>query len=266
VGASGTGSEETYDSTHERAPGGLLSARRVVALLLAFTREHHTLAARELAAATSLPLPSVYRYLALLKDVGLLLEHGGGRYRLSGKVFGLAEAARAAEPLLEAADPVMRRLAARTGEAVVLFQLVGGQAVCVHRIESERLLRVSFPPGRTLPLDKGASSRILLAGLSEADQAAAIAELSHGDEARAAALAEAVKEAGQRGWAMGDQEIDEGIWVAAAAVRSDAGTLACLSVPSPSVRARPEDQAHLLRLVRDAAGAIGQALRAVASG
>lgn len=256
----------TVQATRDRGPSGLLSARRVVALLLAFTDEHHTRSARALAEAAGLPLPSVYRYLALLKDVGLVLESGIGRYRLSGRAFGLAEAARAAEPLLELADPVMRRLAARTGEAVVLFQLVGGQAVCVHRIESERLLRVSFPPGRAIPLDRGASSRILLAALPSAERAALLANLDGPGGSRAEALAEAVALAGRRGWATGDQEIDEGIWVAAAAVRGEAGTIACLSVPSPTVRARLEEQEALLLAVREASSAIGQALRAAGGG
>ncbi len=242
------------------APSGLLSARRVLSILLAFSPERHTHSVRALAEVAGLPLPSAYRYLAMLRDLGLLLESSPGRYRLSGRVFTLAEAARAAEPLLEVADPVMRRLAARTGEAVVLVQLIGNVAVCTHRIESERLLRVSFPPGRALPLDRGASSRILLASLPPPSREALLVELCEGDPARVAKLGEAVALAGRRGWATGDQEIDEGIWVAAAALRGSSGILGCLAVPSPSVRARPKEREALLAQVRAAAQAIGQAL------
>ena len=51
---------------------GAEGARRVLAVLQAFSPQHHTLTARELAEVTTIPLPSMYRYIALLRDTGLL--------------------------------------------------------------------------------------------------------------------------------------------------------------------------------------------------
>jgi hypothetical protein len=76
---------------------GAEGARRVLAVLLAFSPGRHTLTARELVEATAIPLPSMYRYIALLRDTGLLVGDDRGAYHLSSRLGGLARAAEAAE-------------------------------------------------------------------------------------------------------------------------------------------------------------------------
>ena len=80
---------------------GSEGARRALAALQAFSPDRHTLTARELSAITSIPLPSMYRYIALLRDTGLLIGDDRGAYRLSPRVILLARAAEAAEPPAE---------------------------------------------------------------------------------------------------------------------------------------------------------------------
>jgi DNA-binding IclR family transcriptional regulator len=82
------------------APGSE-GARRALAVLQAFSPHRHTLTARELSEITSIPLPSMYRYIALLRDTGLLIGDDRGAYRLSTSVISLARAAEAAEPPTE---------------------------------------------------------------------------------------------------------------------------------------------------------------------
>ena len=55
------------------------------------------LSARELAEVTAIPLPSMYRYIALLRDTGLLVSDDRGAYHLSPRLIGLARAAEAAQ-------------------------------------------------------------------------------------------------------------------------------------------------------------------------
>ena len=103
--------------------------------MLAFSAERSSLTARELAAATGIALPSVYRYITLLRETGLLAGDDRGSYRLSARLIGLARAAEAAESIIDIADPFMRELAAQTGETVILVRLIGRSAVCVHRVK-----------------------------------------------------------------------------------------------------------------------------------
>ena len=146
---------------------GAEGARRVLAVLQAFSPNQHTLTARELAELTAIPLPSMYRYIALLRDTGLLIGDDRGAYHLSPRFISLARAAEAAETLIELADPVMRDLVQECGETVIFVRLIARVPVCVHRVESEHHLRATFEPGQSLPLLRGASGRVLLAGLPE---------------------------------------------------------------------------------------------------
>ena len=89
------------------AAHGCEGARRVLALMLTFSADDHTLTARQLAERTGIALPSVYRYLTLLRETGLLAGDERGSYRLSARLVGLARAAEAAESIIDVADPVM---------------------------------------------------------------------------------------------------------------------------------------------------------------
>jgi DNA-binding IclR family transcriptional regulator len=234
----------------------------VLAVLMAFTKERHTLSTRELAEATGIPLPSVYRYVAFLRDTGLLVGADQGGYHLSARLIQLGQAAEAAETLVDLAGPVMRRLAAKTGETVILVRLVGRSAVCVHRVESSHRLRTSFEPGQPISLEHGASARILLASMSPEARHSYLEPLAARDPAAAARVEEQVALVERRGWECSEEEIDKGIWAAAAAVRDSTGILASLSVPSPLVRAPAEMQHTLLEQVRAAAEEINELLRA----
>jgi DNA-binding IclR family transcriptional regulator len=234
---------------------------RALRILLCFTADRHTQSARTVAEATGIPLPSVYRYVAVLRDMGLLIRDEQSDYHLSARFIGLGHAAEAGETLIEIADPVMRRLAAATGETVLLVRLVGDVAICVHRIESSHRLRISFEPGQALPLDRGASTRLLLASLTPDERRATLADLWRQDTARATALENEVVLAAERFWATSEEEIDPGIWAAAAAVCDARGITAVISVPSPLVRAPHEVQEHLLERVRAAADEVSRAVR-----
>jgi IclR family transcriptional regulator, pca regulon regulatory protein len=243
--------------TAERAPAapasGAEGARRVLAVLQAFSPEQHTLTARDLAGLTAIPLPSMYRYIALLRDTGLLIGDDRGAYHLSPRFISLARAAEAAETLIEIADPVMRDLVQECDETVIFVRLIARVPVCVHRVESGHHLRATFEPGQSLPLLRGASGRVLLAGLPERLRREYLASLAQSDPAAAAGIEEALAKVAVRGWATSEEEIDRGVWAASAAVTNGRSTVAALTVPSPLVRAPAAHQQRLLGQVRAAA-------------
>ncbi len=239
---------------------GAESARRALELLLTFTRESHTLSARQLAADTGIPLPTAYRHIALLRDMGLLVGDDQGGFHLSARFITLAEAAEASEPLIPRADPVMRALAAACGETVILVRLIAGSAVCIHRIESGHRLRISFEPGQPLPLTRGASARILLSSLQPDVLQQRLADLAGSDRSAAERLRAEVKTAAELGWATSEEEIDPGIWAASAAVFSRDTIVAALTVPSPLVRAPDKKREQLLGHLRSAAADLSRRL------
>jgi DNA-binding IclR family transcriptional regulator len=190
----------------------------------------------------------MYRYIALLRDTGLLIGDDRGAYHLSPRFISLARAAEAAETLIEIADPVMRDLVRECGETVI-----ARVPVCVHRVESEHHLRATFEPGQPLPLLRGASGRVLLAGLPERLRREYLAPLGQSDPLAAPRAEEVLAKVAARGWATSEEEIDRGVWAASAAVTDGRATVAALTVPSPLVRAPAAQQERLLGQVRAAA-------------
>jgi DNA-binding IclR family transcriptional regulator len=256
-------SNDIGDGQDENAASkGSEGARRALTILLAFSQERPTQSARDLNRATGIPLPSVYRYVALLREMGLLVADERGLFHLSARVSALARAAETAETLIGLADPVMRRLSAATGETVILVRLIAQSAVCVHRIESRHSLRTSYEPGQPLSLTHGASARLLLAGMTAQTRRDYLAPLAVRDPGAAARLEKQAVVAGRRGWAVSEEEIDTGVWAAAAAVRDRTGIVAALTVPSPLVRAPEALHEELLARVRAAAGELNASLRA----
>jgi DNA-binding IclR family transcriptional regulator len=232
-------------------------------VLQAFSPQHHTLTARDLAESTGIPLPSMYRYIALLRETGLLVGDDHGAYHLSARLISLARAAEAAESIIDIADPVMRRLMADSGETVILVRLFGRIPVCVHRVESAHHLRATFEPGQPLPLERGASGRVLLAGLGPQLRREFVASLAKENPVAAARLERSITDTIERGWAVTEEEIDRGVWAASAAVSDGRTTVAALTVPSPLVRAPTELQERLLVQVRTAAREVSERLRAI---
>ena len=243
---------------------GADSGRRALDVLFAFTEQRPVASVRDLADELEIPTPSVHRYVALLRDMGLLEEASRGRYHLSMRVAALGRAARRAAPIVDTVEPHMRALSERIGESVLLMRMVQGAPVCIHRVESPSRFRLSFEPGQLLPALRGASARLLLGSLDRAERE------GHVDRALAAgalppvhgrdAFLEAVERDVDRGWAVSNEEIDEGVWAPAAAVYEDGRVVAAISAPCPAFRVDEQRRSEIIDLVRRAASEASDAL------
>jgi DNA-binding IclR family transcriptional regulator len=150
------------------------------------------------------------------------------------------------------------------GEAVLLMRMVHGQPVCIHRVETPSRFRLSFEPGQPLPLLRGASVRLLLGSLTAAEREAYLeSALASGAQPPVHGREQFLRDIAQdsdRGWAISDEEIDEGVWAATAAVHEDGRVIAALSAPCPAFRLDNERKNLILDLVRKAAADVSNAL------
>jgi DNA-binding IclR family transcriptional regulator len=200
----------------------------------------------------------MYRYIALLRETGLLVGDDRGAYRLSPRVLAMARAAEAAEPMIAVADPVMRDLAAQCGEPVLLIRLIARVPVCLHRVDAAPRRRAALGPGQELPLLSGASGRVLLAGLPDRQRQECLLPLAQADPAAAARLEESIAQAAARGWAVSEEDTSADGWAASAAVTAGRVTQAALTVPSSLARAPSALQDRLVGQVRAAAARLSQ--------
>lgn len=254
------------DAKNVQRRAGAESARRVLQLMLCFNRQNHTYTARQLAEEVGIPLPSVHRYVALLRETGVLIDRGSGKYSLSPRMIPLAQAARSAETLIDFADPVMRRLSSETGETVILVRMINDMATCTHRIESPRRLRISYEPGQLVPLLSGASSRILLGSMSPQTRKAHLSHylyMADGDLRRLERIEQDIQQATKNGWATSSSEIDEDVWATAAPVKHGREIVASLSIPTPLSRVTPDIQKRIISQVTVAAAEISSLISAI---
>lgn len=244
-----------------RRRSGAESSRKALQLLLAFDERRHTRSAADLAAALEMPISSVYRYLSVLRETGMLEEAGAGEYRLSWVFVRLARAARAAGDTLEKlARPVLASVAEAGGETTLLIKRMGWNAVCVDRVDSPHSVRLQFDPGQPMSLHRGSAARVLLASMPAADRRRYLASVPDLTEHARDQIETDVETVARVGWAESFGEVDEGIWGASAAIRVQDRVVAALGVAGPLFRLQQDDRARITEMVICGAEEISAAL------
>lgn len=211
---------------------------RALVVLATLAQQGHPLTAMELMRKTGLSQSTLYRQLHALKRWGFVLEVEG-RYAPGPLSLQLALGFDMASHLAQQARHDMLVLAQQSQESVGLIVAVNGQAICIEMVESRQALRCSFEKGRSVPLEKGASAKCLLAHLPEAARDAALGAARPGlpqSELQSELLAElgAIRQAG---FAVSDGEVDAGVWgVSVPLFAMGKQAVGALTLMAPSVR------------------------------
>ncbi|HKI59276.1 MAG TPA: IclR family transcriptional regulator [Trueperaceae bacterium] len=229
----------------------LLTIQRAIAYLVQLADGGPT-TAQQLAARFDVPTSTVYRYVAALKDAGMVWELPGGRLGLGPRCVQLEVGFRRALDAWSPYRPVMRDLAAATGETVALLVPVDAEAVCIDTVESDKPLRYTFSKGVAKPMLRGASAKAMLAYMPEERLECLLADDAAMDEhAREALLAE-LPVIRQRGYAVSQEEVDQGVWAVGVPVLNGAGEIeGSLSIIAPTFRVKGRE-AFLIRATLEA--------------
>ena len=207
---------------------------RALVVLATLAQQAHPLTATELLCKTGLSQSTLYRQLHALKRWGFVLEVEG-RYAPGALSLQLALGFDMASHLAQQARQEMLALAQHSEESVGLIIAVNGQAICIEMVESRQALRCSFEKGRSVPLEKGASAKCLLAHLPEAAQDAALGVVCPG-----LPRPEVLDELGairKTGFAVSNGEVDAGVWgVSAPLFAVGKHLVGALTLMAPSVR------------------------------
>lgn len=141
------------------------SLTRMLAVLDLFTSDKPAWSAESIAEQLGYSVPTVYRYVRELCDVGLLRGESGASFVLGPKIIELDYQIRTGDPLITAGRVSMRQLADATGCDVVLVTVCGGHIVTIHQEFGSEGISASYGRGRRMPLFRGAMSKCLLAAL-----------------------------------------------------------------------------------------------------
>ena len=239
--------------------------------VLEFLSEHpEGIGVMKLADALGEAPPTVHRVLATLLSLGYVTQDPvSRRYLLGAAVMRLGQAFLQRDNLVASGSPFLRDLAARTLESVFLNELIGDDVVCVASAESPRPLSIYMKVGQRTPYHAGSSARAILAYqpperqrlLLEKERRQRFTPLTPITVADALSELERTR---SRGYALCDQEMEEGITAVSVPIRDAEGRVtASLTIVGPQDRlASAEVREGTARLLADTAAAIHDVLSA----
>jgi DNA-binding IclR family transcriptional regulator len=239
-------------------PGGTLHKGLEILFLMA--NESRPMTIPDMGSLLGLPDSSLYRIVRTLKDYGLVekIDHQG-HLVLGRKLLVLARSVNEQSLLIKIARPVMKSLAQKTGETILLTILTGDTVICIDSIESESPLRLSSTRGEEMPLHAGASGKCLLAFLppEKTEKLVSKQKLTRFTPytiTDIAKLEEECKKIRDEGFAYSRSELHEGAIGIAAPILDDAERpVASLTVGGPEERIKRTGEELLIRLVCAAA-------------
>lgn len=186
---------------------------------------------------------TVHHLTSTLRQTGLLQQDPETKtYRLGLKAFQLGQAALRHLDIARRAQPFMRQLAQETGEGVSLVQYEAGRPVYVDHIDSTRTIGMRYRPGATIPLHGSGSGKIFLSSLPDdvlhrTVATLALTALTPSTITDPERLLAEVRKVREQGYAIDNEELEEGLVCIAAPIRNFAGeVIGSISLSGPSSR------------------------------
>jgi len=223
-------------SEADRAPHFVRSLERGLAVIRAFDADHPQLSLTEVARTCGLTRAAARRFLLTLADLGYVRADGRA-YRLTPRVLELGYSYLSSFSLAQLAQPHLEQLVDRTRESSSLCVLDGDDIVYVARVPARRIMTAAITVGTRFPAYVTSVGRVMLAGLP-ADELevrldrAELVPLTTRTIVSADLLRAELERVRRQGYAVVDQELEEGLRSIAAPVRDRGGeVVAAVNIP-----------------------------------
>jgi IclR family transcriptional regulator, pca regulon regulatory protein len=216
-------------SSQPRNSDFVQSLDRGLAVIRAFGPDRERLSLSEVARATGLTRAATRRFLLTLVKLGYV-RNDGREFSLRPRVLELGYAYLSGLGMPEVAAPHLEELVAQVRESSSISVLDGHHIIYVARVPTKRIMTVAISVGTRFPAYATSMGRVLLAALppGDLDQYLAEADLEPItartviDQDR---LREIVREVGKQGYAIVDQELEEGLRAIAAPIHGAGGAV-----------------------------------------
>ena len=237
------------------------SLERGLAVIRAFGTDRARMTLSEVAREAELSRASARRFLHTLVELGYVVTDGRV-FALRPQVLELGYAYLSSLSLPDVAQPHLEQLAEDVGESSSVAVLDGADIVYVARVATRRIMSAAIQVGTRFPASATSMGRAVLAHVSDGEREAFLAAATllpltaHTitDKGLLRAELHAVKE---QGWALVDQELEEGLRSIAAPLCDAAGrVIAAVNVSAPVRRGPVEEMVAgflppLLRAARE---------------
>jgi DNA-binding IclR family transcriptional regulator len=217
------------------------TADRAIEILLAFDAAHPVWTPTALAQHLEMPRSTIYRYFNSLKHYGLIIEDREGAFQLSAKIVELARVAKSTSTVLRIARPHLEHLSEKFGEFTSLRELIGPELVPLDRIDCRHHVRIPYLRNTTLPWPATAGAKVMLAfippnELEEMFRLFTPIAYTPNTITERPLLERELERVRKQGYAVSNEERDEGVSGVAAPVFSGGRLTYCVALGGPSFR------------------------------
>ena len=216
---------------------------RALAIIDTLAKERDDLSLMQLAGKLALHKSTVHRLLMILERHRMVeRESQTGRYRLGLRLFELGALAIARFDIRERARPHIEQVLFETEETVHLCVLDAGEVLYVDKVEPSRSIRMASKIGRLSPAHCSAVGKAMLAHLPEREvdeivKQHGLARMTPKTIVTLADLKAELKDIRERGYALDNEEAEEGVrCVGAVVLGHDGRSLGAISTSAPSFR------------------------------
>ena len=213
-------------AAERKSPSGdfIQSLQRGLMVINSFSREHPSQTLSEVAERTGLTRATSRRVLLTLAELGYV-DQRGRSFALTPKVLDLGYSFLSSFHVVELAQPSMERLVDQVHESSSMSVLDGSEIVYVARVPTKRIMTIALALGSRLPAYPTSMGRVLLSGLTDEELDAYIAQtrfekLTPHTITSKKEFRELVVRCRSDGYALVDQELEEGVRSIAAPIRN----------------------------------------------
>src|ERR1700691_4768790 len=230
-----------HDPSSEADGDYVQSLERGLSIIRAFDAEHTRLSLSEVAAVTGLSRAAARRFLHTLVHLGDM-HNNDGRFSLRPKILELGYAYLSSLTLPEVAMPHLEDLVEQVHESSSVSELVGEDVVYIARVPTKRIMRVTISVSTRFPTYATSMGRVLLAAqdddwLDIYLNDTTFDHLTGHTITSAEGVRQELRRISARGWALVDQELEEGLRSVAAPIRdADGKVIAAINVSTHAGR------------------------------
>lgn len=203
------------------------SLARGLSVITAFSSERPSMTLTEVAQVTGLTRAAARRFLLTLHRLGYVYMNDR-EFSLSPRTLELGYAYLSTTPFWELAYPHMEALVDRLHESCSISVLDGDEIVYVARVPTKRIMTIGLAVGSRLPAYPTSMGRVLLAELPPHDldaylERVTLVPLTPRTVTSRETLRELLDDVRANGWALVDQELEQGVRSVAAPLRDGRG-------------------------------------------
>jgi len=210
---------------------------------------------------------TVHGLISTLEKMGFVTQNQiTGAYSLGMKLFELGRVVYESMDLRTVALSVLHELGKEHDETVHLAVLSDGEVVYIDKVDSSRSIGAISHVGGRNPAHCTGVGKAILAGLSEGEISRLIAnkglrQFTKKTITDSDVLKSHLELIRQRGYALDEEEIEEGLCCVAAPIKDHIGdTIAAVSISGPKARMTPQRISSIVQSVVDAAKIISTRL------